>query len=730
MAISVTFNGATIYKPGAYSKLEIDLGGGFPLGPAGIIGIFGESERGKPGADEADIARNVYTADQMPEIKQKYGAGQIVDAANFLFSPAADAAIPSGAQAIYIYKTNASTQAELDLEQNANAFAKVIAGEYGLGGNRMTFKVEHIKEVAPALMGAVDVPAFGAALDGKEMKIRINGDAEQLIEIAGSPANIGALVAELQAGTTGATWSNDGDTLILTVDEDLLAHTRGHGKTLWIDGDLADFGFSTATDYATSSVEAAATLTAVQRRDLIQEQDTVGGAIVMEIGFSGAAANASITVSDTALILKEGVTVVATLSFAAYPTLREIADEVNTKVGWKASLASTLLGQLSPEILDNVTDLGAKSKNDSEPAARLKRDLDSVQDFFNESSLVDGDIEDTAVAGLPDETMSGSNVVALSLSGGAKGGTNTAEIVNALAAFEEIRLNSVVPLFSRNAVDDILDGVTDASSNYTIEGIHQAVKTHVNFMSTTTQKSERQGYLSLKDSFVNCRTKAENLADARLQLTIQDVRQNDSDGNIRWFLPWALSCMLAGARGGSPIGLPLTFKFLNISGLRHTAQALSTPEEDVVLDFNPRTQFNQAIQSGITFLETPPSGGFRVVVDNTTYGKDGNWVLNRGNVRYAADILVFELRRQLEDIYVGVKNTVRATEVRSVVETIMAQFLAQGITVSTADATGGFKELTVQINGNTILVGLVAKLVEGIDFVLADLKVQRAQQSA
>ena len=30
MAINVTFNGATIYKPGAYSEEIIDLGGGFP----------------------------------------------------------------------------------------------------------------------------------------------------------------------------------------------------------------------------------------------------------------------------------------------------------------------------------------------------------------------------------------------------------------------------------------------------------------------------------------------------------------------------------------------------------------------------------------------------------------------------------------------------------------------------------------------------------------------------
>ena len=46
MAINVSFNGATIFKPGAYSKEEIDLGGGFPLSPTGLVGIFGEAAAG------------------------------------------------------------------------------------------------------------------------------------------------------------------------------------------------------------------------------------------------------------------------------------------------------------------------------------------------------------------------------------------------------------------------------------------------------------------------------------------------------------------------------------------------------------------------------------------------------------------------------------------------------------------------------------------------------------
>jgi hypothetical protein len=283
---------------------------------------------------------------------------------------------------------------------------------------------------------------------------------------------------------------------------------------------------------------------------------------------------------------------------------------------------------------------------------------------------------------------------------------------------------------SRDAIEDIQDGLTDVSSNYTILGIHQAVKTHCNFMATTKNRSERQGYISMKASFADCLDRASLLADSRLQVAIQDIRNIDSQGVIKWFQPWSQACMLAGARAGSPVGTPLTFKFFNATGIRHTAQAMSTAEEDILNDFNPNSQYEQAIRGGITFFEEPQSGGIRCVVDNTTYQKDANWVYNRGNVLYAADVLSFDFRNQLENIYIGQKNTVTAAEVKSTAESIMNTFLAQGITVATPDAPNGYKSLTVRIDGNTIYINVVAVLVEGIDFILNEITVTRAQSEA
>lgn len=600
MAINVSFNGATIFKPGAYSKTSIDLGGGFPLSPTGIVAIFGEADAGAPGSAETNIANNVFSPDQLPQIRAKYRSGNIVDACNFLFSPGADGAIPGGAQYVYIYKTNASVRAQLAL---AASYGTVRALEWGVGGNRITLKI------------------------------------------------------------------------------------TGSGTTR--------------------------TITLSQKRDSLVESATVGGNTVITI--TNPAVGSTVTITDTTIDLFDGTNTTSLLK-SAYNSVSDLASDIALVSGWTASLGTGIDPRLSVNVLDHVTSLAATS------GAAVKKDAQEVQDFFAQSQIAA--IISPASSGLP------AALAETFLAGGAAGATLTSDITTALSKFEKIRVNSIVPLFSRDATADIADRMTDASSTYTIDGIHQAVKTHLSLMATTKKKSERQAYLSVKDTYANAKAKAMNLAFARAQLMIQDIRNIDAQGVIKWFQPWAGAALLAGARGGSPIGNPMTFKYFNMSGIRQTAQAMSTAEQNIVIDFDPDTQYDDAIQAGITFWEAPQTGGFRLVVDNTTYGKDGNWVYNRGNVLYAADILAYDFRSQLENIYVGLKNTVSAAEIKSTCEAILATYLAQGITVSTSDAKNGFKQLVVQINGNTVNVSVVVKLVEGIDFVLADITLQRASQTA
>ena len=822
MAINVTFNGATIYKPGAYSKEVIDLGGGFPVGPTGIVAIFGEAPSGPPGSKAGDITSNAYTPDQFPAIVSLYGNGDIADACSFLFAPGADGAIPGGAQQVFIYKTNESTQAALELSPDTYTFTTptsvpvsatagavytlngqlftvtstvtssntvsmtspsaltvdtgtlvlltgtgsssipfisysvvsygtVVSQIWGTGGNQIIY-TDIAVPASPATITSSAPFTLSSLSSSDAFTLRIQGAATALdntFTATNAPyASIAAMNADL---ALSGNWSQGLPSNIsfvasgtpslayLTITQGLGTNPQRNGYGMnfeLVSGNMLPI-VNIPSGLYTSLSEDMAVITVNNAGTLTTESGTVGGTIVFNVGRIGTSSSLNvapvITINATDLLLINNSIVEYTIPLANYTSISSLVSFINgnTKGLWSAAAASTLTGQLSPSIMDEVTNLGANGASGILPA-QIKNDANAVQTFFSQSAQVNlfGPYIETNPLSLPKATGLPDPQGPINLSGGVLGGTMSADIANALLAIQEVHVNSVIPLFSRDATQDILDGITDPSSTYTIDAIHQAVKTFLSLQATIKAKSECQGYLSLKDTYATCKLEASNMADSRIQLCIQDIRQVDASGNINWFLPWAGSCLLAGARGGSPVGLPMTFKYFNMSGIRQTGQLLSTPEAQIVIDFNPQTQHDDAIMNGITFWEKPLTGGFRLVVDNTTYGADDNWVYNRANVQYAADVLAYDFRSQLENIYVGAKNTVSAAEVKSTCDSILSSYLAQGITVSTSDAPQGYKQLVVQIVGNTINISVVVKLVEGIDFVLATITLQRASSSA
>lgn len=714
MAINVSFGGATIYKPGSYSETTVDIGGGFPIGPAGLVALIGEADAGRPGSAETSIQHNYYTADQMQDIRSKYRTGAIVDAAGFLFAPAADAAIPNGASAIWIYKTNASTQSSLTIlggVGGTGTYGTLSAIEYGIGGNRVTFGVTTTEESSAVLHGSTVTWPVTGAIDYYENGVKLLTGYTGMAGATGAVYAAQALSSDILGAGGAALVTNSGTALVITMPAASNAHRNGFGKSFEVIGGSA-YGLTGGMNESTS--ESTSILTLSQKRDNITEASTVGGDIVLAIGYSGAT-TATVTINATSIVLTAGTA--TTLPLSAYTTLKDLADDINARSPWSASVMSSTFNNYSPMSLDEVGPLGANSHT-GQPVL-IKRDAFEFADFFATSLI--GSWAGVLVKGLPDTKS------ATMLSGGALGASTTLDIVNALDQFTKFHINFIVPLFSRDAIGgDIPDGLTDSLSTYTIAGIHQAVKTHISLMKTVKRREERQGFMSIKASYDDCKIAAGEMADGREQLVIQDVRQANSQGNIKWFQPYALAALLCGARCGASYGEPMTFKYLNVSGVRQTAQAMTVADKNIVEDYDPNTQYDDAIQSGITFLESVTTGGFRVVVDNTTYGRDANFVWNRGNVIYAADLIAYNLRNGMEAVYVGHKNVVSVAEITGTASSILDQFKGQGLTVQTSDAPNGYKGLSVRLVGNTIYLSVIVKIVEGIDFVLSDITIQRA----
>ena len=384
MAINVSFNGATIFKPGAYSKINIDLTGGFALGPVGLIAIMGESTRGRPGSEETDIAKNVFTANQMNDVRNKYGSGPLVDAMNFLFSPASDGAIPGGAQAVYIYKTNSSERAELIL---ADSYGTVRSLEYGIGGNTITYTASETSEVAPTVTGSA--MTAGDADGGLSFTIVLDGVAQIITIAAGTYADGTAVAGAITIA--GAAVTAVGEVLTITVDVDATANQNGQGKSLELvdstPADLAKIGL--VVGQTVSSVESAMTVTLKQTRDLLQEQETVGGNIVLTGGYTGVETTASVQVSATQVIITAGASVQA-FDKAAYSTLLQLVNAMNLSVGWSFALSATLYNSLPVSVLDIVT-VGAIGTD----SVRIKKDASEVSSLFAESSIADLAVDPT-----------------------------------------------------------------------------------------------------------------------------------------------------------------------------------------------------------------------------------------------------------------------------------------------------------------------------------------------
>lgn len=921
MSISINFNGKTIFKPGSYSKTTVDLTGGFPIAPAGSVGIVGEADAGMPGSAD-DIRTNFFTPGQMAEVFAKYKSGPIVDAFRLLAVPSNDARIANGANKIYIYKTNASTQASGTLP---TAYGTIESRNYGWDENTLNFQVASAQsEQGPQFA------SFAWMTDeanGAKWAVRVNGGAKQSVTInaADTPADVvtafnlgvaGVLAGGgtdrvlLAAGNIGAgktigltasangtiitlalaltTWNVNptvGDTLYIptgsaiqgaggenvggylitsvtttglvalklsdltqaaatvaptlivaatdaqafapitltytattpagqgasvemfddagTVDlldslsggtdrEVINAARVADGSTVaiaatgsdvvvtistaWaavpaagdvmrirggspIDGagvgieNIGNYLVTAATTTTISATKISGTPATVTAVDIVaitdvevfagevstsavplasvsglepkitinltrnsdeesEDSTSLGGNILMTVGYDGTTCTCTIDSVNITLTAVGGSGASHTIPLASYSNVQALVDYIDSLTGYSAAVGSAIYAALPPSALDRVAAINVCEEFAGTMPGRIKRDSYEVQNFFDNSELCE--LTRTLFVGLP--TTMASPVF---LTGGVKGGSTAASVSTGIDEFQKVRINSLVPLFSRDAVDDILEELTEPSSTYQISAVNAAAKAHCILMSNTTSRSERNAYCSIKDTFVNSKTEAEAIASARVSLCIQDVKVLKTDGTLDWVNPWGMACVAAGMQAGAVIGEPMTFKFVNISGITHT-------------DFDAATEYDDAIDHGILFAEQPEQGGFRIVLGNTTYGTDANFVYNRISVLYAADSVAYNLRQQLEAIFVGVGLAVAdATSIKNTCIQILGTFLAAGMIVGD-DTNGGtgFKNLSVSITGNICTISVVITVVQGLDFVLPSIVLDNIRQSA
>lgn len=478
---------------------------------------------------------------------------------------------------------------------------------------------------------------------------------------------------------------------------------------------------STAADpqLLTSASEYIATIAINRQSDQVSESLSAGGDVALKVSYAGT--TASLVVDDSTLVITVagGSGSSLSLDLSDYVTINDLATYINSQVGYDAEVGSGILGLMSPLALDDVT-MGVCSSHGA-LNGRLKVDaFKFFKKIDEESSLVQ--LEDAtgevvqASSGLPAPMAS-----VQYLANGAKGATTAAIVSAALTAVEKLGANFVVTCFSRDATDDIADGLTDSGSTYVIDDVNLAVRTHVNAVSTLKRRRNRQAIVSKRGTFAEAKTAAANLAAFRVGMVFQDVRALGPDGTVTQKQPYVLAAIAAGMQAAG-VYRSIMGKVANVSGALQAEGDFDDRDDADVED---------ALLSGLLVLRREAGGPWSWVSDQTTYGSDSNFLYNSLANVYIADTISLTTAVRAEKAFKGQSiSDVPAALVKSFMEALGTEFLRLKYTAASDDAPKGVKDIKVSISGNAAKISANWRINGSIAFITIDSLMSQVEQTA
>jgi len=220
LVIRRSFNGSTLVKPGAYSKIIVENLSGFPLSATGTVGIIGEAAGGEPGVID------ILSGTEIQYAKARYKSGPIADALELLMNPSNDTRIVNGASTIMVWKTNNSTKATGLLKNEATVdLFSLETKNWGEDENRASTQVSQgsVKTTHATLEGTIagpfDYSVFGGVqgvysltavaeagtMDGTYFLLPINATETEgfWMNVAGGTPVVPPALAGLATRTTG-----------------------------------------------------------------------------------------------------------------------------------------------------------------------------------------------------------------------------------------------------------------------------------------------------------------------------------------------------------------------------------------------------------------------------------------------------------------------------------------------------------------------------------------------
>ena len=698
MSVKVVFNGEELIIPGAYSKFEIAEKGDAPLSSAGIVGIVGEAEGGEP------HVLDVITKSQFESAIKRYQGGRIADAIGLLKAPSKDSRIPGGASKIVIYKVNNSLKAELDLN-----VIKVLDKNWGDSGNSISALISNgaIEDSQAALEGTVVGPYSVAS--GDTLVLNAAGSVYTYTAPAATTPTVEEMVVALNVA---GSWvpslpinaEVEGDKVKITILDSI-----GTFDSSYVVVDPASTLDTILGITGEDRGSKGSRIVTIKKGDLKEESKDVGGVPSISVQYVGTGAYCKLTIAkvsdklnlktDTGVVAEDLAIDLEDAEGKPLSNLSELVAFINSKDEYVAEVLDIGAGVKSSTQLDFYTEIGCKDMKVS-----LARDMFLLLDNMNaKSELIE--IERKEIAGAL-ETFAAYKF----LSGGSRGSSTTSDYLAAFASLNETRVNVAVPLLSEDESGVSVDSVNGMAETYAREGW------------TSTGASERQVYVSKQCSKEDLKTAAMTLQSEYCSILGQDIRQRDAiTGEYKWMQPWAHACIYAGMQVGGDAGEPTTLKRPNVNDVRVKDGS-----------WNPLTDAAEMVDAGVSVTKGVDTGGYEIVVANTTYGVDGNFFKNRTNVIEAAATLLYDLRNSLKIRFAGTKaSTGGAIEVKNFVKARSEVYLADELIVGNeSNDFLGYRDLQVIEDGSITRVLGIYTIVEGRDFILPEITFERNKSVA
>ena len=616
----------------------------------------------------------------------------------------------------------------------ASTLASVINAQTGVSAsavaNLVTVENDNDGDVADISLSnlvnawAVSVSQQGDDVDassllGVQFAVRLNGGVSTVIDVFNgaestydSAAEIAALIdAALPAGMScevGAALDN----IKISIDADSLANSKAWGKSFELievnSGDLAALGLNAGL--VKSSVEPQIQLD-IKRTDVaLNESFLVRAEVAMSVGYQGTSASLTISGNTLSTTVVGGAGANLSIDISQYTTIKDLADYINSQTGYSAQ-AESGSQQLPTSALDKVTAIGICASSTAK-AGRIKKALHNFTQAVSNSSALD--FEADATGGLPAEMSSVSY-----LSGGAKGSSTSSDVVSAFNQLEGIDINLIVPLFSRNASEDIAEGLTESNSTYSISAINAALKNHVLKMSTAKLKKHRLGLASFWGTYAEAKAEANILANARLTLCMQKSSQVNSQGEVQSYLPWHSAVVAAGMQAAG-FYKAIVNKFANVISFQDPSGFDSGSPGDI----------EDALQAGILFMEKDIQGS-KWVSDQTTYGLDTNFVYNSLQAMYASDLVSLDLAASYQRAFVGKSLAdITPADALAFLDSKMFNYKQQKLIAASDGAESGYRNAKVAINAPAMDVQCEIFLASALYFIGISLNISQVTGNA